>query len=316
MSSQRKLPLKRRILYISIIYFGFLMLLLAIEGVTRLTQPHVNSLDIFVNTTQQRAQIATLQQAAIFEGDPLLLWRLKPNLNRVVWDFTVVSTNAKGLRGDYALKPKTTGTIRIVCLGDSVTFGYRVPPVWPERPNDYDPTWLPYPMLLEKYLRMANPGKQIEVISMAVPGYTSHQGVAWLRHDIDQLRPDLLTVSFGWNDASLSDTPDRETIRTEWYAVAVCWLIDHSQAFAHATKWLRSSGSSPDPIPSTPVPRVSADEYLQNMNVIVRVAHERGASVLVIGAPYRDRVTNPLEAELMIHYRSALRSAMKQKGID
>jgi lysophospholipase L1-like esterase len=314
MSSQHKLPLKRRILYISIIYFGFLMVLLAVEGVTRLTQPHVSSLDLFVATPQQKAQVANPQQSSIFEGDPLLLWRLKPNLNRVVWDFTVVSTNAKGLRGDYALKPKSTGTIRIGCLGDSVTFGYRVPPVWPERPNDYDPTWLPYPMLLEKHLRMANPGKQIEVITLAVPGYTSHQGVAWLRRDIDQLRPDLLTVSFGWNDASLSAAPDRETIRTEWYAVAVRWLIDHSQAFAHATKWLRSSGSPPDTIPRTPVPRVSADEYLQNMNEIVRVAQESGAGVLVIGAPYRDRVTNPPEAELMIQYRSALRSGMKQKG--
>jgi hypothetical protein len=37
--------------------------------------------------------------------------------------------------------------------------------------------------------------------------------------------------------------------------------------------------------------------------------------VIVIGAPYRDSVTNPPEAALMTHYRKLLRTHMKQKGI-
>jgi lysophospholipase L1-like esterase len=313
-SSQRKIPLNRRLLYISIIYLGFLLLLLVVEGVTRLTLPPVSSLDLFVNTPQQKAQVANPQQSVIFEGDPLLLWRLKPNLDRVVWDFTVVSTNAQSFRRDYLIKAKSPGAIRIVCLGDSVTFGYRVPPVWPERPTDYDPSWLPYPMLLENHLRAANPGRKIEVIAMAVPGYSSHQGLAWLRRDIDWLQPDLLTVSFGWNDASSSDVPDRESIRANWQAVAVRWLIDHSQAFAHATKWLRSRDQA-RAAARKPVPRVSEPEYVNNIREIVRLARERGAGVVVIAAPYRDRVTNPPEAGLMVRYRSSLRSAMHQEGI-
>ena len=185
-------------------------------------------------------QVANPQQSGIFEGDPLLLWRLKPNLDRAVWDFTVLSTNAQSFRADYPIGAKPSGTFRIVCLGDSVTFGYRVPAVWPEKPNDYNPEWLPFPMLLEKELRKANPNRHIEVFPMAVPGYTSHQGLAWLRRDIAHLQPDMVIASFGWNDASASDVPDRETINTRWFPVASRWLIDHSQAFAHATRWLRS----------------------------------------------------------------------------
>ena len=131
-----QLSLKRRVLYISIIHLSFFALLAAIEIGTRLALPHVSSLDLFVATPQQKAQVANAQQSGIFEGDPLLLWRLKPNLNHVVWDYTVVSTNAQNLRADQAIKAKAPGAIRIVCLGDSVTFGYRVPPVWPERPTD------------------------------------------------------------------------------------------------------------------------------------------------------------------------------------
>jgi hypothetical protein len=208
-----RIPLKRRLAYAAIIYLSFLVLLAAIELGTRLTMSHVSSLDLFVVTSQQKAQVADEKHSGIFEGDPLLLWRLKPNLDHAIWDFTVLSTNSDHLRSEQSsrsLQPRQSGTIRIVCLGDSVTFGYRVPVVWPDKPTEYDPDWLPYPMLLEKHLRAANPGRNIEVITMAVPGYTSNQGLAWLRRDVARLQPDLLTVSFGWNDASLSDVPDRD----------------------------------------------------------------------------------------------------------
>src|ERR1044071_5186309 len=203
--NRSRISLKRRLAFTFLIYFAFLLVLVGIEVGTRLTMTHLASLDLFVITPQQKAQVADNKQAAIFEGDPLLLWRLKPNLDHVIWDFTVVSTNAQHLRSDHPLQSKQAGAMRIVCVGDSVTFGYRVPTVWADKPNDYDRQALPYPVLLENELRNANPGKQIDVITLAVPGYTSHQGLAWLKRDIDRLRPDLLVVSFGWNDASFSD---------------------------------------------------------------------------------------------------------------
>lgn len=315
-SDQRsRIPLKRRLAYIAVIYLAFLLILLGIEVGTRLTMDHVSSLNLFVATPQQRAQVANPEKSVIFESDPLLLWRLKPNLDHVVWDFTVLSTNAQHLRADYPLEAKQPGTIRIVCLGDSVTFGYRVPVVWPDRPKDYNPEWLPFSMLLEKQLKAANPNQKIEVIAMAVPGYTSHQGLAWLKRDIAKLQPDLLTVSFGWNDASFSDVPDREAIRTNWYVVGTRWLIDHSQAFAHATRWLRARQQTQSSTSIQPVPRVSQQEYLDNMLGIANLARERGLGLIVIAAPYRDRVTNVPEAEMMLSYRVALRSAMEQRGV-
>lgn len=308
-----RLPLRRRIFYLAVIYVVFLLLLLSVELITRVALPHVSSLDLFVATPQQRMQVADEKQSGIFEGDALLLWRLRPNLNRAYWDFTAVSTNAQGFRADYPIGKKPAGTFRIVCLGDSVTFGYRVPPVWPERPNDYNPEWLPYPMLLEKELRKANPNRRIEVFPMAVPGYTTHQGLAWLRRDIEHLQPDVVIASFGWNDASASDVPDREAIDTRWFPVAIRWLVHHSQAFAHATRWLRSQNGPPESSPApTPKPRVSEIEYIENFKAIVNLARDHRASVIVIGAPYRDSTTNPPEAQLMTSYRTALKSAMEQ----
>lgn len=313
-TTANKIPLRRRLFYIGIIYVVFLLLLIAVELITRVAFSHVESLDLFVNTPQQKMQVANPQQSPIFEGDPLLLWRLKPNLDHAVWDFTVVSTNAQSFRADYPIGTKPAGTFRIVCLGDSVTFGYRVPPVWPDKPKDYDPEWQPYPMLLEKELRKANPNRQIEVFPMAVPGYTSHQGLAWLRRDIGYLQPDVVIASFGWNDASASDTPDREAIDTRWWPVAIRWLIDHSQAFAHATRWLRSKNTPQERV-RYPAARVSQTEYVNNFAAIVSLAQEDKAKVIVIGAPYRDSKTNPPEAQLMTQYRTALRATMQQRQV-
>lgn len=304
------IPLKRRIAYFGIIYLAFVLILALVEIAARIFLPPIASLDLFVNTTQQRAQVADAKQSSIFEGDPLLLWRLKPNLREAVWDFTVLSTNAQGLRVDYPVGVKAPGVFRIVCLGDSVTFGYRVPPVWPDKPTEYDRSWLPYPMLLEKQLRAANPGKSIEVITMAVPGYTSHQGLAWLKRDLETLEPDLLTVSFGWNDVSFSEAADHETVRTGWLPVTTRWFIDHSQAFAHVTRWLRSRKQNNQARPA-PRARVSQQDYLANMLETTKLARAGGAKVVVIAAPYRDSFTNPGEARLMNSYRTALRTQVQ-----
>jgi lysophospholipase L1-like esterase len=310
-----KFTLRRRLAYSAILYLTFVLLLVTVEVGTRLTLSNINSLDLFVSTPQQKAQVANEQQSTIFEGDPLLLWRLKPNLTNAVWDFTVLSTNAEHFRGSRPVLAKQVGVFRILCIGDSVTFGYRVPVVWPDKPTEYDRSWLPYPMLLENALREANPGRQIEVVTMAVPGYTSHQGLAWLRRDIGWLQPDLVTISFGWNDASFSDVPDREAIRTDWYVVTTRWLVDHSQAFAHATKWLRQRNAQGQKQASRPVSRVSEAEYLSNIGAMVELANERGARSILIGAPYRDAVTNPPEAKLMTQYRQSLRAWAQARQI-
>ncbi len=310
-----RVPLRRRLTFALTIYLGIILFLVAIEACTRLLLPRLSGLDLFVVTSQQQAQFTDREKVTIFESDPLLLWRLKPDLDRVVWDFTVVSTNSQSLRSAYLIDKKQPGTTRIVCLGDSVTFGYRVPAVWPERPTDYDRTALPYPTLIEKALQTVNDSRKIEVITMAVPGYTSHQGLAWLRRDLKSFDPDLVTVSFGWNDASMSDFPDRETIKTDWPTVTTRWLVDQSQIFAHATKWLRARRKPVVPPVIQPAPRVSEKEYIDNMMAIADLTQKRGTPLIIIGAPYRDRVTNPPEAQLMTSYRTALKAEAEKRGI-
>jgi len=88
----------------------------------------------------------------IFEGDPLLGWRLKPNLDQVWWNFTTISTNHLHMRYMSLPKGPSKNRLRILCLGDSVTFGFQVPLSWPKTPYNYDYSALP------SFIRTQNPG--------------------------------------------------------------------------------------------------------------------------------------------------------------
>lgn len=307
----------RRLLFLSIPYLIFVLVLVGVEVSTRFLLPHISTLEAWVQSPEQRFTFAYREQVRIFEGDPVLFWRLKPNLDHVVWDFTMVSTNEQGLRHEGPIERKAAGAIRILCLGDSVTFGYRVPVVWPERPKDYSPDWLPYPMLLERRLRAANPDRQIEVIALAVPGYTSHQGVAWLRRDIAELEPDVVTACFGWNDVGMRAQTDSQTMHTGWAQVMLRRAMARSQALTHAALWLQKKrgGGNPQPASNAPVPRVTEREYVNNLLEIARLTREHDASPVIIGSVYRDREHDAKEANLIRHYRESLRAAAEEARV-
>ena len=292
----------------------FFALLGAVEGVTRLTLPPLSSLDVFVVSPRQQAQFVDRARFRIFEGDPLLFWRLLPDLHGVVWDATRLSTNAQGLRYDRPVGSKPAGTFRIVCVGDSVTFGYRVPRVFIRRPRE-EGEWLPYPALLEKWLRAANPGRSIEVIPLAAPGYSSHQGLAWLRRDIGWLKPDVVTVCFGWNDIDLRGRSDAQVMNTAWPQVTARWAVAHSQALLHITAWLRSVHARGGRVKPDTVRRVSPERFVANEMEMARLARSRGAAAVLIGAVYRDRVAHPPEGDWIGADRAALRDAAREEGV-
>jgi hypothetical protein len=96
---------------------------------------------------------------------------------------TVVSTNSRGIRGsrEYA-DPKPSSVLRMVALGDSVTFGVGVPD---------DATW---PAQLEAAL----PG--VEVLNLGEPAYAHDQMYFALRDDGMAFEPDAVILGFYDND--------------------------------------------------------------------------------------------------------------------
>lgn len=119
--------------------------------------------------------------------DSLLGWVMIPNQDSYTYDVPV-HINSHGLRDDEFTVAKPDGVIRILNIGDSVTYGVAVPG---------DET---YPNQLEKMLNTEFPADSFEVINAGVQRYYTYQELDYLRRDGVAFHPDIVIVGFYQND--------------------------------------------------------------------------------------------------------------------
>jgi lysophospholipase L1-like esterase len=117
-----------------------------------------------------------------FRPDPTLLWALRPNVADGLPNFWGDVTNSEGLRMRREVGPKD-GRIRVVCFGDSCTYGLgvRVDDAWPN-------------------VLGADPA--LDVVNAGVPVYSSYQGALYADMRCPEWKPDVVVVEFGANDAT------------------------------------------------------------------------------------------------------------------
>ena len=300
-------------------------LLLVFEIGTRILRPHIDPLAVFVTSPQLKVDTQGTNTSGLFEFDPVLTWKIRSGLKNVWWDYTVVSTNKRGLRMKREIGEKKAGALRVVMLGDSVTFGYRVP-IARERTDvkKIDPGKT-YPVLVEERLRAAHSGREIEIIPLACPGYTSGQGLAWLQRDIEELQPDIVTACFGWNDIRSAGLPDRETFPRTAGQVLAREIISRSQGLLHITASAAARKSNADnPKERASEPRSSPEEYTAHFEQMADVCRSHGVWFGVILPVYRDpntpdteplQQTRPDEGARMALYRDRLREFVKVRNI-
>jgi lysophospholipase L1-like esterase len=121
-----------------------------------------------------------------YEPDGKRLHRLRPNQSAFTQS-APVSTNSYGLRNDEFSPRPAGGVVRILCIGDSLTFGNGV------RLAET------YPKQLEALLNGQH-GRRYEVINAGVPAYDTWQEIAYLRDEGLRLAPDVVIVGFYGND--------------------------------------------------------------------------------------------------------------------
>lgn len=125
----------------------------------------------------------------LFVKDEQLGWKLRPGaVDR--WGDVEVSVNQRGFRGPVLPYQKPSGVARIVYLGDSVTFGYRVAR-WEDT----------YPFVLEAQIESGD-SISIETVNLAVEGYSQWQQALVLADEGDRYQPDLVVVGFVLNDVT------------------------------------------------------------------------------------------------------------------
>ncbi len=110
-----------------------------------------------------------------------------------------ITINSHGFRGGPFELPKPAGTARVLCLGDSYTFGDYV--------ND-DET---FPAALQANLKRLIPERPTEVINAGVNGYTIVDEREFAEEKGFALHPDVIVLGFVMND--LADLTRRVSTR-------------------------------------------------------------------------------------------------------
>jgi lysophospholipase L1-like esterase len=318
-----------------IIFLNTLLLLALLEGGLRVAYWIRNStVDVMVLPYTAAQDWGTLPPwidgLRILEDDPVLLWRNRPGARRAYLDVYApahdetdrialiqqfiprvpellrgqprwdVAISSQGFREREFTREKASSTFRIICLGDSWTFGANV--------NQKEA----YPQRLASLLAERYPEARFEVLNLGVMGYTSRQGLELLRRQVLDLQPDLILVGFGMNDAIVQGWRDKDAVgrpnerpnRRRWQDHLESYkLVRFWQARALHKPWtigdylhrVAKDDGTPDAIWTgrqaseaadydklEAIVRVSPKDYEVNLGTIIDLARSRGADAIVM----------------------------------
>lgn len=276
-----------------------LALLLAVgvaEGALRLLdwQPARSGSYLFLNPEWRDA---TEGSHPMVEEHPTLFWRLRPGTTALEGRLSIGSSGYR--TPEFDPRPPE-GVERVVCIGDSITFGFGI---------ELEDTW---PRRLE-----AESGGALEVISAAVPGYTSHQGGLVLDQAL-AWRPDIVIVAFGaFNDwVPAPQLTDDEVDGAGRASLRVQELVRHV--------W-RSIRSDPELLPAdgdlarlatrdwSGPRRVPLPRFRRNLVEMVQRARAAGARpvLLVLPLPEETVLQNPVATD----YAAAVRRVASEHEV-
>ncbi len=122
---------------------------------------------------------------------PGLTYELNPGAHGRFLDMDC-AINSLGMRGQEVEARKTSETMRIVAIGDSVTFGWNV---------SAHAAW---PMQLESTLTVRMDPRRVQVLDCAVSGYNTHDEAIAFEARAKQLRPDIVVLGYFLNDPELA----------------------------------------------------------------------------------------------------------------
>jgi len=230
------------------------------------------------------------------QPDLELFWKPRPGFEGR-FQGHAVRIDQLGLRGPEVRVPKPPGRRRVLCFGDSITFGYGV--------GEEDT----YPARLGA--RLAERG--VEVVNAGVTGYTSHQVRVRLGRLLPELQPDVVTVLIGWNDGTLRPVSDRvyaARLRSTATVEGTLggWRLYRLLAGFYVRSRLRAERDAQ----VRDQPRVSLDDYRSNLERIVLDCRARGVVPVLVRLPHR-RV--PGEPAPETPYEAALLEVAREREV-
>ncbi len=267
-----------------------LLFLAILEGVGRLLADEQEQETFFYklienHQTDKTGDVAkTRTRIPCYETDEILFWKMRPFLDECPWDASrgeFITTNSYGFRTPEFDVPKPAGVYRILCFGDSVTYGMRVPP---------DKNFC---RLLEAGLNEYLAGElRCEVVNAGTCGYSSYQGLKLLETVGITLNGDAMVISFGFNDRSKFRYSDRslgafyhaqDHQNQKFLGNLMNWLYEKSSFFSLLRHFVYRRLISP----GYNSRRVSPEEYQENLESFVSTGRAGALDAVFMVPPYR-----------------------------
>lgn len=216
-----------------------------------------------------------------YERDPELFF---------VLDRSDPAVNSWGFRGPE-IGPKTSGTLRVLFLGDSCTFAGEPP--YPSMVED----------MLNEAMHQASDSREVECVSLSIAGYTSHQGRVLAERYGAEVAPDVVVVFYGWNDHWLAyGAPDHEKQPPESPG-----LFEAAVGQLRLLQLIARFAGGDEPIDEV---RVPPRQYRDNLSRLAGVFEATGVPVVFITAPSGHRKLGVDPALLQLKFAADAESVM------
>lgn len=220
-------------------------------------------------------QIAAIPRDEWFVLSPTLGWTRRPGFSGVHSCAARADFDENGFFGNDSSQMRDRTQPRVVFIGDSNTFGYCLDPA---------DTFVE---VVDELLPEAS------TINAGVTGYSSFQGYKTLLEQGEILRPDVLVVSFNFNDRryALDGSDSDELFQQEFAAYSRHRMLELLRAsyFVRAlnTLLVRFGFAPYSTVPESMTlegldSRVPPDAYRKNLQSIVDWAQDRGVDVVLL----------------------------------
>ncbi len=220
------------------------------------------------------------QGAVIMVGHPTRLWGM--GAGRRQNGGTVANIAEIGLREPVPDVPRPAGRQRVMILGDSSFFGHGVG----------DDETIAARLQEELVAR----GIDADTVNAGIPGYSTEQSRMLLDEIGWDLEPTLLVIGNLWSDNNFHLYRDADLLytratytqglasRSAFMRLLASWLAPlRSDSGARIVTWTRESA-----YPDSGTRRVLIEDYVANLDAMVRDARDRGIGAMFLAPSNRD----------------------------
>jgi hypothetical protein len=222
----------------------------------------------------------SFRQIIQLSKNPRIIYELIPNLsitsNRsMLFRDKQYTMNSHGFRGPEYTRAKSHNIFRLVGVGDSVMWGWRV------SDDEY------YLALLQPYLNQSSPDDyNWEIINTAVPGYNTVMEVETFKEKGLHYHPDLVIVGYVGNDLSLPNYIRKEenyfdlrrSFALEFFS---SWLTHPHEHFHDGLIDAPNFESNPSRVPDQYKDMVGIEAYRSAMADLKTLSLEHNFQVVV-----------------------------------